>query len=295
MEVNAVTASRAQTAPAFFSEQVSEARRFYLDLNPPKGSSLAVVCGGVEHTRSDYRIFRETFPFYSLEYVARGRGTVRLDEVAHALQAGRVFSYEPGIRHEITSDPAEPMVKYFIDFAGTRARGLLTSCGLKPGSVGQVFPPNELQGVFDELIHCALRGTRHSATLCEQLLRCLLLKMADSRAPVEGAEKLAYSTYQQCRQHIKQHFKRLKNLEQVSAECHVNDAYLCRLFRRYDRQSPYQYLVWLKMNHAAEQLQQPGALIKQVAEANGFEDQFHFSRAFKRVFGVSPAAFRRMR
>jgi AraC-like DNA-binding protein len=67
------------------------------------------------------------------------------------------------------------------------------------------------------------------------------------------------------------------------------------LFRRYDHQSPYQYLLRLRMNLAAEQLHQPGALVKQVAEQTGFDDPFHFSRAFKSVFGLSPDAFRRLR
>ena len=65
-------------------------------------------------------------------------------------------------------------------------------------------------------------------------------------------------------------------------------AYLCRLFQRYDHQSPYQLLLRLKMNFAAEWLQQPGALVKQVAERAGFTDPFHFSREFKSVFGVAP-------
>ncbi len=75
----------------------------------------------------------------------------------------------------------------------------------------------------------------------------------------------------------------------------MNNAYLCRLFRRYDHQSPYQYLLRLKMNLAAEILQRPDALVKQVAEAIGFSDPFHFSRSFKTVFGLSPDAFRRLR
>jgi AraC-like DNA-binding protein len=288
-------ASKTDTAPDFFSRQVSEARRFYLNLNPPRHRSVAVVCGGLERTRPDYQIERETFPFFSIEYVVRGRGVVTLHRRAQALQPGRVFSYGPGIRHQIASDPAEPLVKYFLDFTGRKAKALLVSCGLVPGRVSQVFPPTELQGLFDELIHCGLKATRRSAALCDSLLSCLALKLRDSRAPVDGAEKLAFSTYQTCRQHIQQHFQRLKTLEQLSAECHVNNAYLCRLFRRYDHQSPYQFLLRLKMNQAAWHLQQSGTLVKQAAEAAGFEDAFHFSRVFKRVLGLSPGQFRRLR
>ena len=49
------------------------------------------------------------------------------------------------------------------------------------------------------------------------------------------------------------------------------------------------------MNHAAELLNQPGALVKHVTHQVGFSDPFHFSRVFKSVFGLSPDAFRRLR
>ena len=46
------------------------------------------------------------------------------------------------------------------------------------------------------------------------------------------------------------------------------------------------------MNRAAKLLEDPGHTVKQVAAELGFRDAFHFSRAFKNVFGVSPRSFR---
>ena len=288
-------AKPAGTAPEFFSPQVSEARRFYLDLNPSKAQALAVVSGGCEHCTPDYTIHRTTFPFCSLEFVARGRGRLKLKGREHELQPGRVFSYGPGVRHDIAADPADPLVKYFVGFAGRRARSLLRDCHLSPGSVLQIFPPNEIENLFDELIHVGRRGSRHSVALCAKLVECLVLKIAEARAPLTGTETISFTTYQQSRQHIQEHFQRLKTLQQIALECHVDGAYLCRLFQRYDHQSPYQFLMRLKMNQAAEWLQRPGALVKQVAEMAGFGDAFHFSRAFKNVFGLAPDDFRRLR
>lgn len=287
--------ARSQTAPEFFSKHVSKARRFYLDLSPSKRAALSVVCGGVESCTPDYVIQRPTFPFYSIEYVAQGEGTLVLGGNPFALHAGRLFSYGPGIAQHITGNADAPLVKYFVDFAGTRAAELLRSCGLKPGTVSEVFPPPTLQAIFDEIIQAGLQVRPGSAELCSKLLECLALRIAGARAPISGAESLAFTTYQQCRQHIETHCLRLRTLEQIAAECHVNDAYLCRLFRRYDNQSPYQYLLRLKMNFAAEQLQRPDALIKQIAEETGFADPFHFSRVFRSIFGISPNKFRQLR
>lgn len=285
---------RKDGAPAFFSRDVATARRFYLDLNPPKNQRLAVVCGGLEHCTTDYAIHRSNFPFHSIEYVARGSGEVKLKGRTHALRAGRVFSYGPGVPHHITSDPGNPLVKYFVDFTGKAAVRLLGSCGLATGNVKQLFPSHVLSPLFEELIQSGLSGGQGNAELCAKLLECLMLKLTRN-APVEETESPAFASYQRCRRHIEQHFLRLRALEEVAAECRVTKAYLCRLCYRYDHQSPYQYLLRLKMNHAAECLRNSDALVKEVAQQVGFADPFHFSRVFRRVLGVSPSAFQRLR
>ena len=287
--------SSAASEPSFFSLQVASARRFYLNLQPPKSANLSVICGGVEHCQPDYSIHRRTFPFYSVEYVVQGSGTLKLKDQTFSLSAGAIFSYGPGVAHEIAGDPNKPPVKYFVDFSGGEAARLLNSCGLPPGKVARVFPPNALAPLFDELIQSGLQKRRGDQELCVRLLECITLKIAGCNAPIKGVETLAFDTYQQSRRHIEQNFIRLRTLEQIAGECHTDKAYLCRLFRRYDQQSPYQYLLRLKMNHAAGQLQQPGALVKQVAEEAGYSDPFHFSRIFRKTLGIAPAKFRSLR
>jgi len=284
----------APAQPGFFSPDVAKARRFYLDLNPPKNAVLSVVCGGLEHCTPSYAVRRSDFPFYSIEYVTRGRGELELKKRRCPLQPGRLFSYGPGIPHTITGSIQEPLVKYFVDFLGTGALPLLRSCNLAPGRVSEVFPPHAIQSLFDELIDSGRQLGRESGLLCAKVLECLALKIAGARAPLEGAEAPAFGTYQQSRQYIAEHFLELRTLEEISRQCHVTGAHLCRLFHRYDHLSPYQYLLRLKMNAAAERLAQPGALVKQVAQKAGFSDPFHFSRAFKHVLGISPVEFRRL-
>ncbi len=284
-----------ETGPDFFSTQVSHARRFYLNLKPSPKARLAVVCGGVERCASDYAIQRATFPFYSVEYVVEGGGRLKLNQTEHRLQLGSVFSYGPGVAQEIATDNKSPLTKYFIDFFGVESKKILTAAQLKPGTVASVFPPGEIVPLFDEIIRNGRRGTPGTAEICARLLEALVLKLAEARAPLPGQETLAFATYQRCREHIQRHFLRLRSVAQVAADCHLDDTYLCRLFQRYDHQSPYRWLVQLKMNHAAERLQLPGAMVKQVAEEAGFANQFHFSRVFKSVFGVPPRAMIKFR
>jgi AraC-like DNA-binding protein len=285
----------ASPSPDFFSSQVSQAQRFYLNLHLPRTTPLAVVCGGVEHCAPDYAIRRATFPFYSIEYVASGEGWLELGKHRLELHPGTVFSYGPGIRQHIISHPQKPLVKYFVDFDGTRSKRWLRQVKLAVGRAAQIYPPAEIQPLFDELIRHGRRATRHAPELCRHLLECLGLELLEARASLRGTDSTAFATYQNCRRFIEENFPHLRTLEQAALGCQVNPAYLCRLFRRFDHQSPYQFLTRLKMDAAAGRLQQPGARVKNVAADLGFTNPFHFSRVFKSVFAVAPESFRRLR
>jgi AraC-like DNA-binding protein len=280
--------------PAFFSRQVRKARRFWLDL-PLSELPLAVAGGGHELCSPQYVVERPSFPYYSVELVVRGRGWLSLDGIGHELTVGTVFSYGPGVDHRIRTDPHGLLEKYFVDFTGPRAISILRDCGLPPGSAARVSSVGEVRDIFENLIRDGLRNTATANVLCAVLSEYLLIKLAELITPPGARPSPASATFQRCQQYIAAHFRRLRSLEQIADECDLDQAYLCRLFRRFGHAAPYQYLLRLKMNFAAEQLRDPKVLVKEVAANVGFQDPFHFSHAFKNVFGTSPDVFRRLR
>lgn len=289
------SSSKPLREPEFFSLQVREAQRFYLDLAPSPTDPVAVVCGGYEQCANDYAIHRLSFPYYTIEFIVRGKGDLVLDDRDYPLTVGSVFTYGPDMPHDITTHSDDPLGKYFVSFTGGEVVKMLEQYSLSSGSIGRVFAPAEIQDVFDELSRNALKHTFFSTTLCAKLLDYLIVKIAESMIPWQSVETPAFAKYQRCHRYIWANYSRLQTMDQVAKECHVDPAYLCRLFRRYAQQTPYQFLMRLKMNLAAERLQNHELLIKQVAAQLGFNDPFHFSRAFKKVFGLSPEEFRRLK
>lgn len=281
--------------PAFYSTQVLKARRFYLDVQSPKQKGLTVVCGGCEHCEPDFCIDRSDFPFYSIEYVARGKGRLKLAGRDYPLVAGAVFTYGPKVPHVITTDPKDRLVKYFVDFTGAPGLSLLREHILAPGQVAHVRSPTQVLRIFDDLISNGQSASRFAGSICATLVNYLVLKIAETAVSEDFKGTVAFATYQNCCEYIRENCLSLQTLSQIAEACHVDEAYLCRLFKRFGDISPYKYLMRLKMNMAAVRLQSPDAMIKEVAFELGFSDPFHFSRAFKKAFGVSPGAFRQLR
>uniref|UniRef100_B0T953 Transcriptional regulator, AraC family n=1 Tax=Caulobacter sp. (strain K31) TaxID=366602 RepID=B0T953_CAUSK len=74
---------------------------------------------------------------------------------------------------------------------------------------------------------------------------------------------------------------------------HFSPSHLGRAFKVSMGVSPYAWLIERRVRRAAELLLDPQRSIAEVALAVGFSDQPHFTRAFARVFGASPGAWRR--
>jgi len=280
--------------PDFYSVQIAQARRFHAEPAHPPGR-LAVIGAGREHCRPDYHISRGTFASYAVEFVARGEGTLRLGGQVYKLQPGDVFAYGPGVSQDIRCDPARPLVKYFLDFSGTAAAALLKAPAPAPGRLVQSSAPDDLPRLFDDVIAAGFRRTPFSGRICAVAAEQLLLRIAETAVSAGTIGTPAFATYQRCRRTIEQEYLRMDGLKELGRMCDVDPAYICRLFARFDHESPYQYLIRLKMLDAAQRLQEPGVLVKQVAAEMGFGDAFGFSRTFRQVLGVSPRRFVQLR
>lgn len=277
--------------PEFVSKQVTEAQRYFLNLDPRRPGAVVVVCGGWERVQADYVVERETFPYLCVEFVIDGAGAVKLQGKRYPLRAGMAFAYAPGIAHFIQSDPRHPMRKYYVDFVGREARRLLAASPLGRWKPAQIASPQEVLDIFAALQRDAFAEDETRNELCAAHLRLLLLKIAQKALPAQRSQPRSFATYQRARSHIEARFLELRTAEEVARACHVTPVHLSRVFRRFARSTPYHFLMRLKMNRAAELLLNSGLLVKEVADRLAFATPFQFSRAFKRVHGLSPEHF----
>jgi AraC-like DNA-binding protein len=253
---------------------------------------VALVAGGCEWCAPDFVIRRTKFPFLAFEFVARGRGQVTLAGKKHELSAGHAFFFDPATPHVILSDSEEPMVKYFFNLTGPRAAALLEELDLRAGSLIRVLDAGRVTALLEEVIDHALRGGHVALRVAGAALEHALALCADSRQHAATKFDPAYATYLRCRGHLLRNYPVLSSIEQAAKHCHVSAAYMTRLFKRYDTETPLVCLTRLKMSQAMIKLRLPEAQVKAVAAELGYKSSAHFSRAFKAWSGKSPVQMR---
>jgi AraC-like DNA-binding protein len=224
--------------------------------------------------------------------VAEGVGAVRLNGRRKPLGPGAVFAYAPETVCEIRTNPARPMVKYFLCLAGAGVPARLARAGVAPGQVRTLTAHAEARSAFEDLIREGQHHGRLAARLGAAFTEVLLLKIEGlTRRPTRWGVA-AEESFLRCKALIDARAERLATLEEIAGAVGIEPSSICRLFRRFQGTSPYQYLLRRKMILAAEYLFETGGLVKEAAQRVGFSDPYHFSRCFKAVHGVSPNQLR---
>jgi len=80
------------------------------------------------------------------------------------------------------------------------------------------------------------------------------------------------------------------SVNSLAIQCHYNAAYLSRLFKKETGMLLQDYIIQQRMEKAKKMLEN-GSRIGEVAQAVGYENFPHFSRAFKKTVGVSPKQY----
>jgi AraC family transcriptional regulator len=84
-------------------------------------------------------------------------------------------------------------------------------------------------------------------------------------------------------------------IDLLAREAGLSPAHFARAFKESVGRAPHQHLLSLRLDRARRLLDAPDAALSEVALRTGFADQAHFTRFFKRRFGVTPGAVLRSR
>ncbi|MBD5778035.1 helix-turn-helix transcriptional regulator [Pelagicoccus sp. NFK12] len=280
------------TTPAFISKQITKGDYYFLNLQP--GQDFTVVCGGYEQCSLDYQYRRNEANYLSIEYIIAGRALLELEGKRYELQPGSLFGYRHDTLWTMTSVGKTPLRKYFMALGGGSAQQLLDASPLQSQAPVDFPGVQWIEETFRQITKFGATEDQLAVDTCSRLAEVLLLQLdPEFRKSINSTLSIAHSTYLRCRKYLRDHFLELNSANELADAANVDPTYLSRLFRQFDKEPPYKCLVRLKMNHAARILISQDVTIKEISDLIGYPDQLHFSRTFKRTYGVSPKYFKK--
>jgi two-component system response regulator YesN len=155
--------------------------------------------------------------------------------------------------------------------------------GIKP-----FFSQNEIEDIKD--------GYKRGADMSiseEQAFQNLRRHMADVLWVVqEKRSQKEKKPIIEAKSYIQDNYREQISLEDVSNYVGFNAAYFSYLFKREVGRSFLEYLTDVRMQEAKHLLSDSTRSIGEIAERVGYIDSKYFSRAFKKIMGISPSQYR---
>lgn len=108
-----------------------------------------------------------------------------------------------------------------------------------------------------------------------------------------------YSTHsknnlQEIKEYLDTHYAEKITLDFLSGKFYINKFYLTRIFKEQFGISITNYLLQLRITHAKRLLRFSDLPMDKISQECGMNDANYFSRAFKKIEGITPGQFRRM-
>ncbi|CAA6679330.1 MULTISPECIES: AraC family transcriptional regulator [unclassified Lentimonas] len=272
-------------------DQIERAHYYSVPKDHACNSQVQLLHGGYQECRNSYHFRRDHYSHHCLVLITGGRGECWIDEHYSHLQTGTAYLYRPGSCWREKSDQSMPLRKHFAVFQADE--WLNDDLLARSNPFIEVHPIRPAVALLETITSEAHTASETQAAVCQHLFDALLLKL---RTTTETATPLvqdqAHRTYSQVLKLIEKDYLTLRSVDDIALKMNIDPSYIARLFKRYHDTTPYRCLIAMKMNHAMNQLLNTSDTVTKIALDIGFDNPFHFTRAFKTIHSIPPTHYR---
>ena len=198
---------------------------------------------------------------------------------------------------EITTyraDERDPWEYTWIEFDGLRAQECLRLAGISgPEPIYTPASQDAGEKLCQEMLYIANNGNADPMHLIGHgFLFLSQLVESSSYQRNQSVHRLRDFYIREALSFIESNFQRDITIEEIAAFCGLNRSYFGKVFRETMGESPQAFLLHYRMGRAAQLLKETRLSIGEIAQQVSYDNQLHFSRAFKNVHGVSPREYR---
>lgn len=228
---------------------------------------------------------------FVLIYCVKGSGWYILDNHRYEVNANQFFILPEHRHHQYAADINNPWSIYWVHFTGLEARFYYDYLDRKKDGPLNTAPSSRRLLLFDDIMdHLELMNNEDNLIYSNSHLHAFLSSFKESYVQKRHSEN---QQIQQCINHMKENLHRNFALSELADYVHLSVPHFSALFKEKTKYSPLSLFTSLKIQKACHLLQDSGYNIKTIASQLGYDDQYHFSRVFKKIMGVSPKGFRK--
>ncbi len=272
----------------------------YSDFNPTVlfASKMHITEDTICHMHND---------FTELTIILSGKCRYVVDGKTYEAEAGDILICNPGVSHQgFLSGTEETSVQFFTGFSDYQLRNL---------------PPNTIQlREGSHLLRMSTESRREVQKHCFEMvaeneacqlgkyfmlkahLMQIVLLMIREITEYQGNRQSGYNfenynksyAVKRIINYLNENYESKISLDQIAHNMYLSPVYISKIFKEETGESPINYLIKIRLEKAKEILEgSKGGSIKDIANEVGYDDAYHFSKLFKKYYGVSPLNYKK--
>ncbi len=245
--------------------------------------------------------------YLELAFVMSGAGRYRIAEKIYDVKEGDLLIFNPGVKHQALLPEGKDVgtTEFFVGFSEVQLQGMYKNY-IPLSTEGNIL---HTSGDLRQKVFKICSAMETEKTLSEQgryfvmkayLMQLLVYVIRALSKPIEVAPS-GYSfesvnkkyVVEQIVNYFEDHYSEKISLERIAENMYLSTFYISKIFKSETGDTPIRHLINIRLEKAREILEQhPGMNIKEVAAMVGYDDAYHFSKQFKKHYGISPSQVR---
>lgn len=254
-------------------------------------------------TRHEDEASYHSHDFLEVAFVLSGVGKYHIEDDIYDIHEGDLIILNPGVKHQAlyVKEAEVPTTEFFVGFSDIQLPGFPANFLPIPDGAYMIHTTGELrQKLFKicsamEAEKAVCREGRYFM-LKAYLMQMLLFIIREQCEPVVSAGGYAFESMnkkyvvEQLVNYLEDHYNEKVSLDQIAENMYLSPFYISKIFKSETGDTPIRHLINIRLEKAKELLEKGyGGSIQEIAAMVGYDDAYHFSKLFKKHYGITPS------
>lgn len=270
---------------------MSESNKLSYTSRGDESLSLRVYNVGREQCKSLHQWGPGIRNFYLIHHIVSGKGIYKVDNKSYDIGIGNTFLIYPGTEITYIADKDEPWEYYWVGFSGNDARIIINQTDFtKDNPVICIDMDDRFEELLMDIYHT--KGNSDSSIIKMSGYLMLALSYLIERSTHKKLRHNSSNEYtKKALGYIEYHYTEKLTVQDIADYIGISRSQLYRVFMELYQKSPMDIILEYRIRMACQLLKTSKLSIGSVGYSVGFEDNLYFSRAFKKIMGISPREY----
>lgn len=264
----------------------------FLDFNP----TMLFCVKGVRNVKE----IPHKHTHMEIAYIISNRATFEIDGVRYDVKEGDFVIINPEQTHSgLIVSPENLSEEFFVGFSDFTFNDMPQNTLFKgdfPIITTNVKARKNILYVINQMLEeNNQEQTGKHAILKSYLVQFILLAIREKQQQHNNQTTNNKSKVsEEITKYFYEHFSEKISLDQIAKNMYLSPFYISKIFKEEVGESPINHLIKIRLEMAKELLLNEDLSVKEVSFNVGYEDAYHFSKIFKKYYGVSPIEYKKM-